>query len=555
MKLKRCKYFSFLAVILFSLNAHALAPVESLVLGNLSEQYSESETDPLFYVFKHSSNLKPDDIKGLRKSLVIYRGFYEEGKNLDKFCKVPSKIDYVSPLEVTQIKRSMMATLQYIALDLAARAIPQYAKYFEFTREEYSNLVDGMVGNYCSINLSVISKKELRNNLLLKFDKENTFVLPTVETNPLFPKTLKTIVPERNARENEFKYTVKLFEHTCSWGGDPRNPGLLTTFLKDTNLMAFIFRQMASKSIDWNDYKNKIVLKEDSQTQPVWCDGLICRKTTKENFEQHVYHALGSNDVYDDFRKLYCNEVQDLYFTPKDSDPKLVKIMNSLTLDEEIFLNSQLVALITGVPDFLLGVPKFNNGEDVFRASIDQIMQEWALKSVNSFSKALLFEEPLTLELVERKQYFDKVSPDLKVAFDVNLGEFDRINQSIGKVKMTFEINVLKSYLRYYRQAILDVDPRDKDEKNRLNAQFKLQITQAVQDAKDKLIIPPWKGDLEAILVNELGEQLLLKQGEILHLSDKGFQKILIEINYAPFALKYINHQFSMLKGATEHNK
>lgn len=555
MKHKQCKIFSFLAVIFYSLNLYALAPVESLVLGNMSEQYSENETDPLFYVFKHSSNLKPEDVKGLRRELAVYRGFYEEGKNLDKFCKNPGKIDYVSPLEVTQIKRSIMATLQYIALDLTTRAIPQYAKYFEFSRDEYANLVNGLVGNYCSINLSVISKKELKNNLFLKFDKENTFALPSVDSNPLFPKALKTIIPERFARENEFKYTIKVFQHMCSWGGDPRNAGLLIPFLKDANLMAFIFRQMASKSIDWNDYKNEVMLKEDSQTQPVWCDGLICRKSTKENFEQHVYHALGSSDVYDDFRKLYCEEMQDIYFTPKDSDPKLAKIMNSLTLDEENFLNSQLIALITGIPDFLLGVPTLNKGEDVLRASIDQIMQEWALKSVNGFSKELLFEEPLTLELVERKQYFDKVSPELKVAFDVNLGEFDRINQTIGKVKMTFEINILKSYLRYYRQAVLDLDPRDHAEKNRLTAQFKVQITQAVQDAKEKLIIPPWKGDLEAILVNEIAEQLIAKQGDVLHLSDKGFQKIIIEINYAPFALKYINHQFSMLKGSTEQNK
>jgi hypothetical protein len=64
--------------------------------------------------------------------------------------------------------KTVIATLQYIALDLTSRAIPQYAKYFEFNREEYVNMVDGLVGNYCSSNISVISKKELRNNLIKK---------------------------------------------------------------------------------------------------------------------------------------------------------------------------------------------------------------------------------------------------------------------------------------------------------------------------------------------------------------------------------------------------
>jgi hypothetical protein len=533
-----------------SLNLYALAPVESLDLGNFSDKYVESVSDPLFYLFKRPADIVSSDMSVMRKSLAIYRGFYEEGKNLEKFCRIPAKIEYATSIEKMQAERSVLATLQYIALDLTSRAIPQYAKYFEFSKAEYSNLVEGMIGNHCSANLSVISIKELKNNLLLKFEKENSFQLPSVSSNKLFPSTLKSIIPEKIARENEFKYSVKIFEYACSWGGDPQNAGLLIPFLKDHNLMSFIFRQMSGKSFDWNEYLNLVTLQDDSNTLAVWCDGLICRKMDKEKFNQRAIHALGSFNFYDDFRRLYCEEIIMKNYRPKENDPRLAKIMNSISLEEEVFLSSQLTALITGVPDFLLGTDSFNKGEDVFRANIDQFMTDWAQKSVENFSKELFFEESLTLELIERKQYFDPFSAELKLAFDVNLGEFDRINQSVGKVKVTFEINILKSYLRYYRQAIIDLDSNSKEGKNRLNAQFKLQITNDVQNAKNKLLIPPWKGDLEAIIVSEISDQLLLKEKNALKLKDSGFEKIIVEISYAPFALKYINHQFNMLKNA-----
>jgi hypothetical protein len=531
---------------LCSFSVYALAPVESLTLGNFSEQYTEKDTDPLLYLFQPGINTDPANLSVFQKSLAVYRGFYEEGKNLEKFCKTSSKIEYVTLLERTQMKRSAIATLQYIALDLTSRALAQYAKYFDFSRAEFANMVDGLVGNYCSVNLSVISKKDLKNNLLIKYDKENSFLLPSVKNNPLFPKTLQSAVPERTARENEFKYTAKIFEHACSWGGDPQNAGLLLPFLKDTNIMAFVFRQMASFTIDWDAAKNLTTLVPDQNTQPVFCTGVICRKTTNEKFARQAFHALGGNSVYEDLRHLYCEDIKWLHFSPKENDPRLVKIMNSETLEEEIFLNSQFMSLITGVPDFLLGVEKFNKGDDVFRTVIDQMMNDWAQKSVTNFSKELFFEEPLTLELVDRKQYFDELSPELKLLFDVNLGEFDRINQSVGKVKLSFELNVLKSFLRAYLQSLYDTDLKKPEAREKLTTLFKRQITKDVQSAKEKLILPPWKGDLERIIVNEIDEQLLQKKVSRLQLNGKGYKKILIEINYAPFALKYINFQFNV---------
>jgi hypothetical protein len=169
--------------------AYALAPVESLVLGDFSGEYSESKTDPLSYVFSREQLLKNAD-KGHKAELASYRGFYEEGKNTINYCKDVRTVRYTSAWEKVQVMRSTMALIQYIGLDLSVRALPQYAKALDFSREEYKNFVEGMVGNNCSNNLSVISKKELINNLFLKFDKENNFKLPDVSGNPYFPDNM-----------------------------------------------------------------------------------------------------------------------------------------------------------------------------------------------------------------------------------------------------------------------------------------------------------------------------------------------------------------------------
>ena len=154
-------------------SVHALVPIESLVLGNFAETYSEAESDPLSYVFGRDK-FQPE-INSYKRELALYRGFSVEGKNTQNYCKINRQIRYKSEWEKVQVMRSMLSEIQYIGLDITARAIPQYAKALEFSKDEYINLIDGLVGNFCSANLSVISKKELRNNLVVKFDKANTF--------------------------------------------------------------------------------------------------------------------------------------------------------------------------------------------------------------------------------------------------------------------------------------------------------------------------------------------------------------------------------------------
>ena len=529
----------------FLQESHALAPVESLVLGNFSDDYSENKTDPLNYVFSRDKTIKSSSSE-YKKELAIYRGFYEEGKNTVNYCRENHIVQYAMEWEKVQVKRSTMALIQYIGLDLITRALPHYAKELEYTREEYVNMVDGLVGNYCSTNLSVISKRELINNFYLKFDKENTFKLPSVEGNPYFPDNLESYLPKKKAIEQEMLYTVKLFQSLCSWGGNPANPGLMVPVLKNPALMAFFGRQMSNQTIGWKEIDNTLFLKEDKKTAQVWCENLICRKVTREDFLNKFFFSVGGTNISDDIKRLYCEEFRDSDYKPKDSDPRLAKMMNSMTFDEENLINAQFIALITGIPDFFVRAENFKKGEEIMRSSIDFTWNKWAKNMSDNFTRDLFFEEPLTLEQVDTDQYINFRAGNLKIAFDVNLGEFDRINQRAGKVRVLFKIHVQNSFFNFYRNSLKNLTFKDAEEKLRLKNRFKMQLTKDVEDARSKFIIPPWKGDLEELIANEITSQIMETPEKFLDFSGVGMRPIEVEINYGLFALKYINHQLNV---------
>lgn len=540
--------FYLLIIFAFSTkHSWALVPVESLVLGNFSNDYSESQNDPLNFVFGRELLTKKEN-KVYKNELALYRAFYEEGKNTQNYCSLGNEVKFRKEWDRVQSKRAFIALMQYVGLDLTVRAIPLYAKKLEFTDEEYSNMVSNLVGNYCSGNLSIISKRELSNNFYLKWEKENNFKLPSVENNPFFPAKLNAQFNQRQALEQELLYTVKIFQSLCSWNGDPNNTGLLTPFLRNSGLVSFFARQMAGVNVSWREIDNSLYLNEDQKTQKVWCDNLICRKVTNEEFQLAFKFSIGGTSVYDDYKRIYCDDFRHASYRPKESDPRLTKMMNERTFDEEYMMSSQFVSLITGVPDFILKSNKFSDAKDVIRMGVDYKWDQWAEKVSKNFSDDIFFEEPLLIELVDRNQYYDFTQKKLKVAFDINMGEFDRINQINGKLKVKFRIKVLNSFLKYYKTTINSSHFTETEKINHVKNRFKLQIQDGVQEAKKKFIIPPWKGDLEMLIVNELTTQISESSEKFLNFNEPGSRDIEIEINYGVFALKYLNEQLNIKK-------
>ena len=539
--------FLLINVTFLSESAQALVPVESLVLGNFSENYSESKNDPLNFVFSRELITKKEN-KVYKEELAKYRAFYEEGKNTQNYCALGNEIKYKKDWDRIQSKRAFMSLVQYVGLDLTVRAIPLYAKKLEFTSEEYTNMVTNLVGNYCSGNLSIISKRELLNNFFLKWEKENNFKLPSVENNPLFPKKLDKHFNQKQALEQELIYTVKIFQSLCSWSGNPNNTGLMTPFLRHSGLVSFFARELAGLNIEWREIDNFLYLKADNNTQKIWCDNLICRKVSNEEFNLKFKFSIGGTNVYDDYKRLYCDDFRNASYRPKENDPRIAKMMNDRTFDEEHLMSSQFVSLITGVPDFILKSNQFIDAKEIIRLGVDYKWDQWADLVSKNFSDDIYFEEPLLIELVDRNQYYDFRQKQLKVAFDINMGEFDRINQINGKLKVTFKIKVLNSFLKYYKSTYNTTSFKEQDKILHLKDRLKLQIKDGVLEARKKFIIPPWKGDLEMLIVNELTTQISESSEKFLNFNEPGSHEIQIEINYGIFALKYLNHQLNIKK-------
>ena len=171
-----------------------------------------------------------------RERLALYRGLIEEGKNLEDFCQRRRPvIRYTDTWTRDQSIRSTMATVQLIGLETTTKAIAKYAEYFQFDSSDYTNLVDNLVGNFCSKNISVMSVNQLREKMN-GYLRQNDFLLPSKD------ETIRS--SEKEYRKNEFKLVLDLFKVFCSWGGDAHEATLLPPLLRDPVWMSFVGRHM-----------------------------------------------------------------------------------------------------------------------------------------------------------------------------------------------------------------------------------------------------------------------------------------------------------------------
>ena len=531
-------------IFICSYTSNALVPLESILLGDFSQKYSKESKDPFDYLF-----LKKTELNGKmshKRQLTIFRGYYEEGLNLKKYCSEEQKINYPTLWQRDQVKRSLFATLQYIGLDISVRSISKYAKYFEFSNTEYDNLIENIVGNSCSRNLSIISIKQLKKNFKAKFNGENSFELPSIENNPLFPKKLATMVSKDDAKEREFLKTIEMFKSFCSWGGESENARLLVPYLKHPVIYAMLIRQLSSQLLDWSPENRKVLKSRNQKSVKVLCQGLICRRVDKLKFIKKFPKSIGHKSLENDLARLYCNEIRDIDYLIKDQEKKVVKIIKSMTFDLENFLVSQFLSLQTGIPDFFIRGNNYKKASNFLRYNVDRTWNEWALNQIDRFKGDVYYEEPLSTELVDRRLYYKSYESNFKVIFDVNLGEVDRANQMVGKISSTFNIPFSLKFLSWARNEWIKLDPRNKKRKEKLFHKMKHRIKPAVDSIRSKFPVAPWDGDLDVIIRNEILNQIADYQGNYFDTNRSGILKIPVVINFAPYALKYLRYEYKV---------
>lgn len=535
--------------------ARSLETLDSLILGdNGKENERSGHSDPLSYVFNRSK-MKGDEKSQdkYKQHLMEYLGFYREGENLDNLCDQNIPISYESFENREQVLKSMVSTFQYIGLDLTSRAIPEYARYFEFSEEEFKNLVRRIIGNYCSENMTVISLRQLAKNLLSNFNStEKEFSLPEFSHNPLFPPEMDAKGDPKQGKTSEFLYTIKLFRAFCSWAGNIEDLRLMVPLLNNPFLMSFITRQMSNKKIEWSLSNQNFTLVKNSDTVQVFCENSICRKTSTKEFLRKIPSSMGKISLQNDLDRLYCQDLRKTQYKLVGQEKRIKRWIMQQSLDEENFLVSQFISLLTGVPDLLIRSTHFQDLKESARATVDFEWGKWASLANSSYSSDIFFEESVMVEKIDNKLYFNKKIPKFQVVFEVNLGEIDRIHQGEGKLNVYFNLTFPQKFIKWMRSEWInrDFDRHKKNEK--LIEIFKNNILNQVRSAKKKFIIPPWKKDLEKLIVLELLDQLSTYVGPYFDFLTEDTINIPISFNYGPFALKYFHYRFRAHHGFSE---
>lgn len=531
-----------------STKSWALVPIENLILGDLSQYYSQEKQDPLNSVFDSLKKSRPssrkNSINRAKERLAYYRGLIEEGENLLNYCPRAGRVEYATLYDRDQALRSVLAHLQYRGLDYTIRALAKYAQYFNFSKSEYQNLINTMVGSSCSKNITIISLKQLKKNMMARFN-ENSYKLPSIEKNPLFPQGLEQVVSIDTARKKEMQQTLKLFRSFCSWGGLTDRARLLTPLLKHPAVMSYLSLDMGEKAFDWDPILNRLKKVPRQESSAVGCENLICRRVEREEFNRRMPRMVGSLNLSNDLKRLYCEDFKDAEMTIHENESKQVaSFMDEVAKNNEgPLLATHFLSLVTGVPDFLQRIEKWKDVQQIAEASVLKTWNDWAKDQTENFSRDLYYEEPLSLELVERELYFSPAQKELGVQIDVNMGEFDRVNQKLGKLSVEFQVELSRPLLKWAQRqwslASGDVNQRRKDVRERLEKILKDDVASARED----FIIPPWSGELERLITTEILSQLELSSRDLFSSLERGTLEIPVRLNFGPFALKYQHYR------------
>ncbi len=525
-----------LSLILLSSSLWALVPIEGALLGKVNEDFQK---DPLDLIFKKDET---DQSFEQKQAVRLFNGFILEGERLENSCRQSPKLYYSESWRERTATISVASTLQYIGLDLTTRAIGKYAKILDFTPEEYQNLTDRLIKNYCSPNLTVISLRSLKENLAKRFGDDNNFVLPEISSNLHYPRDMAKYAESLKARENEFLTTVKLFRSFCSWDGEPQDFRLMIPLLKNPFIMAFINRLIVGEKLAWDSQTNQLKkTKIDSSHLKTLCRDLVCRPTEEKEFNRDFPRSIGSPELESDLNRIYCQKLRDLDYKMREQEEHVKKWINDQSLEEEKFAQMQMIALITGVPNFLMSANTYKDFVDIAKLGVVETWTNWAQKSNQEFTHELYYEESLRIQVVDRSFYYFFMRPDFQVKFDLSLGEFDRTTVLNDKVGFLFDLKLNKDYVRWVRGEYLNATTAEASDIVLKN--FITHISPQMEKLKGSLKITPWNEGLERLVAVELLEQFRLYQGNFFSKLGGDEVSIPLDFRYGVFALKYMNYR------------
>jgi hypothetical protein len=525
------------------MQAKALIPLEGLILGNVKDiqQY-----DPLQGVFSRYTMVDPDKMDEQElKRLQEYVGLFRQGANLKFACEYRDYYTYATQWDEANARRSIAATLQYVGLDISMRAIIEYSKKLELSEDEFKNIVDNLLENTCSKNISVYSIRLLRNNFFHLYNTSTNFQLPSIKNSPYFPENVKKLTNSIQAKENEMNLTLKNFRAFCSWGGDTDDYRLMAPYVSNPFIMSLVFNHLLRRNILWDTQMRTLTFEDNEDSVQVACEDLICRNKDEVRFNRLFPRMVGTTDLYGDLETLYCGHFRNESYRPGNPVDKINKWVKAQTIEDPYLEVLQFLSLYTGIPDALISSVKYKDLIKSLRESFDLRWQKWASLKTNQFVSDLLYEESLHIDLVPMAKSIEIKKGDFQLVFDYTLGELDRVLDVNDKIHSTFHLEFPRSYLKWLRRSfILANNVSDFTKMNSLMEKVTTYINFQLEAKKKLFLIPMWNEKMGTILAREMVSQLTSYKG--MYFNDFGHEKMKIPVKfrYGLFALQYLRNRF-----------
>lgn len=537
--MKRWIFFTFLVC---SSQVRALIPIEGLILGDTRDipQY-----DPLGDVFNKKKEMEGKELRSFELAkLKKYIGLYNQSENLKLSCKKNSTYNYSNYWQESNARRSIVATLQYLGIDMSMRAIVAYAKLLDFSEEEFSNVANNLLTNTCSKNISVYSLKLLKENFSRLYQDEKGFRLPSIKGSPYFSDNIKDLTNSLQSKKHEMELTLKIFRSLCSWNGDTDNYRLIAPYLANPAIMSIVFNHLQRQKLEWNSLQKEVTIVSDPNSVQVACQDFICRKRSPIGFNEMFPRMLGATKLSGDLKALYCGHFKDQSYVVEGQNPQILKWINSQKVEDPLLEGQQFLALYTGITDPLIASNQYSDIEKSLRKSIDQHWTKWAKKKSSQLVSDLMYEESLQVELKPASSLASEKG-EFQIRFDLSLGELDRVLDFTDKLDSVMYLNFPKSYFRWVKKEFISANNKsDRKAFEKLHKNFEAYVQNQMLLKEDSFLVPVWNKNISAIIADELTRQIMAYRGSRFNGFDHENLKIPVRFNYGLFALQYLRERF-----------
>lgn len=520
-------------------SAHALVPIEGIMLGEANEHY---QTDPLNYIFQKTS---PDTSNAGVVQLKRYHATYLAGRNLAQSCVHYGETTYASPWQSTQAKRSVVSTLQYLGLDMTIKAIGAYAKRLNIEEESFKKLSSNLVKNFCSKNLTVYSLRTVEKALTHYYQNPTDYSIPTISASPFASEEMKLKADSPEARSREFEFAIRNFRALCSWGGDVEDYRLLAPYLKNPFIMANLHNRILGLSHQYNDKSKDVAeVQKDEEAVKVGCEELICRRVSAERFLKLFPMSVGSTGLKTDLEKLYCHHFRYQDYTAKNTIPEIKQWIKEAEIEDPVFETSTYISLTTGVPDLFMGLQSYTELPFLAKSSVDDRWTQWSRQVLSYFSKDLFFEESLRLKVEHRRKKTDLATNGYGLILRVTLGEFDRIMEGEDKVDVNFNLKISKNFLRSMRKRWIERGNEvDVEGQREVKEDFARHVQELLKTKEGLFRQKMWNTEFARLIADELLNQVLSYQGKMFNSYQEEMLPIPLRFSYGVFALSYLHYR------------